>query len=331
MSWVVSRSRFKRDINKLPSHLRQQWLKQQEATALPTFKGFFPERVPRSQQKTRFEAGITEGDLAYVTEGKHKGKIAEVLAYSPEFDAVSLANISTKKLLPKPFWPEGQTSHVYDFPDYIPRSKVRVVGKSKEDGRIFYMVAEEVVMGKPQYDDRYKRWIPERYIKHHDYLLPWPNPAKLNDGELSTLEDKVTERTFEFNTIGKSSIPKELVNQLRNPYSKYKKRQLDGLQVAKLNGPEMPLTIEQKIWLAKQAEKPKKKLYPLSEQVKEFIGSKMAEHLNKIESPELRHHLEVLSKVKIPDFEKTLKIIEETKNEESATEEIKKEESAPKQ
>lgn len=149
-------------------------------------------------------------------------------------------------------------------------------------------------------------------------MLPWPTPAKINEGELSTPENIATERTFEFTTIGKSSIPIELVNQLRNPYSRYKKRELNGLQVAKLNGPEMPLTIEQKIWLAKQAEKPKKKLYPLSEEVKEFIGSRMAEHMNKIESPELRHHLEVLSKVKIPDFEKTLKIIEETKKKESA-------------
>ncbi|KAI5962147.1 MRPL40 [Candida pseudojiufengensis] len=321
MSWVVSRSRFKRDINKLPNHLKQHWIKQQEITALPTFKGFFPQRLPKSQQKTRFEAGITEGDLAYVTEGPHKGKIVEVLTYSPEFDSVSLSNISTKKLLPKPFWPEGHTSHVFDFPDYIPRSKVRVVGKQKDEetGKISYIVAEGIQMKDSYYDDRYKKHIPRRFIKYHDqYELPWPNPPKINDGVLSTPENVVLERTFEFNTIGKSSIPKQLVNQLRNPYSKFKKRTLDGLQVAKLNGPEMPLTIEQKIWLAKQAESPKKKLYPLSNEVKEFIGSKMADHMNKIESPELRHHLEILSNVKIPDYQKTLNLIEETAKEEKS-------------
>ena len=43
----------------------------------------------------------------------------------------------------------------------------------------------------------------------------------------------------------------------------------------------------------------------------------MAEHMNKIESPELRLHLETLSQRRNPDFEKTLKIIEETKLAES--------------
>ncbi|KAI3405996.2 MRPL40 [Candida oxycetoniae] len=307
------------NIDKLPKNLQKHFLKSQDATALPTFKGFFPDKVPKSQQKTRFEAGIMEGDLAFVTEGPHKGKIVEVLTYTPEFDSVSLSNVSTKKLMPKPFWPEGHTSHVFDFPDYVPRSKVRVVGKEKDDsGKVSYVVAENVTLGELYYDERFKEWIPRRYIKNHDYELPWPEPSKIEDGELSTPPATVIEKTFAFDTIGKSTIPKKLVNQLRNPYSKFKRRALDGLQVAKLNGPVMPLTVEQKIWLAKQASKPEKKLYPLSEEIQDFIGSKMAQHLNKIESPELRMHLEALSNKKCRDFEKTLQIIQRTAEEESS-------------
>ncbi|CAK9437147.1 uncharacterized protein LODBEIA_P15530 [Lodderomyces beijingensis] len=286
---------------------------------LPGFKGFLPTVLPKEKQLIRFEAGIMEGDLAYVTEGPHKGKVVEVLNYAPEYDCVSLANVSSKRLIPKPMWPEGHTSHVFDFPDYVPRDKVRVVGKDRdEQGQVRYVVAEKVVMKEKYYDDRFKQWIPRRYIKYHDYELPWPQPQKINDGALSTPEAVVREKTFEFNTIGKSTIPKQLVNQLRNPYSKFKRRTLSGFQIAKLKGPEMPLTMEQKIWLAKQADKPAKKLVPLSEEVQEFIGAKMAQHMNRIESPALRLHLEALSNQKIPDYEKTLQLIEETAKAEQA-------------
>ena len=69
--------------------MRKHFQKNKEITNLPSFKNFFPTTLPRSQQKTNVEAGIMEGDLAYVTTGPHKGKIAEVLSYSPEYDAVS--------------------------------------------------------------------------------------------------------------------------------------------------------------------------------------------------------------------------------------------------
>lgn len=310
MSWTTGKSRYVKDVSKLPKYLQKQFAKEQDKVALPGFKGFYPDLVPRRDQKSRFEAGIMEGDMAYVTEGPHKGKVLEVLAYSPQYDTVSLANVTSKKLIPKPFWPEGQTSHVFDFPDFIPRKQVRVVGKEKDDeGKISYVVAEEVEMGEKYFDERFNQWVPRRYIKHHDYELPWPQPQKVEDGELSTSPEVMREKTFEFNTIGKSTIPKSLVNELRNPYSKYKRRTLDGLQVAKLNGPEMPLTTEQKIWLAKEAEKPKKTLQPLSEEVQDFIGSKMAEHMHKIKSPELRMHLEELSKMKTRGYEETMSAI----------------------
>ena len=319
MSWVTRTFRFERNVNKYPENLRKHFQKNKEITNLPSFKNFFPTTLPRSQQKTNVEAGIMEGDLAYVTTGSHKGKIAEVLSYSPEYDAVSLSNISSKKLIPKIFWPEGQTSHVFDFPDYIPRNQVRVVGKDKdENGNVSYVVAEDIELRDKYYDDRFKKFMPRRFVKYHENIeFPWPEPQALEDGPLSTPENVAMERTFEFNSIAKSGIPKVALAQLRNPYSKHKKKTLSGLQVAKLNGPEMPLTIEQKIWIAKNQEKQaetKPEYKPLLDEVQEFIGKKMAEHLNKIKSPELRYHLDVLSNSVSHDFEKTLDIIEKTKS-----------------
>ncbi|MCP8718720.1 MAG: hypothetical protein M5F18_05415 [Asgard group archaeon] len=322
MSWVIKRSRFQKDLNKLPENLRKSMRKKQDVSQMPTFKDFFPDPIPKSKQKTAIEAGIMEGDMAYVTTGPYKGKIAEVLSYNPEYDSVSLSNITSKKLIPKIFWPEGHESHVFDFPDFIPVKDVKLVGKDRdEQGNISYVVAEDIVLKEKYYDDRFKKFIPRRYVKHHDKIeFPWPEPQSLEDGELSTPEHVVMERTFEFLSIAKTGIPKAALAQLRNPYSKHKKRTLSEYQVAKLKGPEMPLTVEQKIWLAKNQQKAqtqKPKYYPLSEEVQEFIGAKMAEHMNKIESPELRLHLETLSQRRNPDFEKTLKIIEETKLAES--------------
>lgn len=78
----------------------------------------------------------------------------------------------------------------------------------------------------------------------------------------------------------------------------------------------MPLTIEQKIWIAKNQENQaenKPEYEPLLEEIQEFIGKKMADHLNKIESPELRYHLDVLSNSVSREFQKTLDIIEKSK------------------
>ncbi|RCK59236.1 54S ribosomal protein L40, mitochondrial [Candida viswanathii] len=333
MSWVTKRTRFQKNILGLPEYLRKSLRKHQEAGSLPTLKGFFPDELPKSQRKTDVEAGIMQGDLAYITTGRHKGKIVEVLAYNSLTDTVMLSGISSKKILPKMYWPEGHESYVYDFPDFVPRKDVRLAGKERDErGNISYVVAEDVELRDEYYDDRFKKFIPRRFAKYHDNIeFPWPEPAEIHEGALSTPEHVVMERTFEFQSIAKSGIPKAALDKLRNPFSKYKKRLLSAYQVAKLKGPEMPLTKEQKIWLARSEKRKienKPKYYPLSEEVQEFIGAKMAQHLNKIESPELRLHLEGLSKRRNPDFEKTLQIIEETR---TAEEEQQQQQQQPEQ
>ncbi|KAL6454512.1 MRPL40 54S ribosomal protein L40 [Candida maltosa Xu316] len=321
MSWVRTKSRFQRNIENYKPNIKKHFDLQNEKGLLPTFRGTFPETISKSKRKTPFQAGIIEGDMAYVTKGPHKGKIAQVLQYSSEFNAVSLSGISSKKLIPKTFWGEGQTSHVFDYPDYIPRENVRVVGKERdENGDISYIVAEDVDMRDSYYDDRYKKFIPRRFIKHHSKIeIPWPTPAEETDGELSTAPNVAMEKTYEFQSIARSGTPKAALSQLRNPFSKYKKKKLSGFQVAKLNGPEMPLTIEQKIWVAKSeaqaAENAKRVYQPLSDEVQEFIGSKMADHMNKIESPALRYHLEVLASKKDYSFAQTMEKIEKKSSE----------------
>jgi large subunit ribosomal protein L24 len=316
MSWNTAKKRFQRDIDKLGKQLKEDWLaRMTKQYALPTFDGKpLPQINNRKDRKTDIDVGLVSGDLAYITEGEKKGEITTVFQYSPLNDAVLLANVSSKKLIPKSRFVENQTSHYIDYPEYVPRSHVKLVGKDKdENGKVNYLVADEVVFKGRYYDDRYKKWLPKRFVKHHESIeIPWPNPpVDPEDGELSTVEPVAHETTWELQTIAKSPLPEGVINELRNPYSKHKSRTFTELHVSRLARPDMPLTREQKIYLAKKAQQPPKVYKPLSEEIQDFIGSKMADHLNTIEDPNMLKHLDALSKSKIPDFQKTMENIEQ--------------------
>lgn len=314
MSWSTAKKRFQRDVDKMAKSLKDSYLERMSKQfALPTFdEKPLPEITRRKDRKTGIEAGFVSGDLAYIVEGEKKGEISTIFQYSPNNNAVILSNVTSKKLIPKTRHVEHQASHFIDYPVYVPLSHIRLVGKDKdENGKVSYLVADELVFKDKYYDDRYKEWIPRRYIKHHESIeIPWPNPPKdLEDGELSTIEPVVFEKTWELQTIGKSPLPEGVIDELRNKHSRHKSRILSELHVSRLTAPEMPLTKEQKIYLAKQAQKPEKVIQPLSDEIKDYIGSRMAKHLNTIEDQNMLRHLESLSNSKIPDFEKTMEKI----------------------
>ncbi|ODV79957.1 uncharacterized protein CANTADRAFT_5639 [Suhomyces tanzawaensis NRRL Y-17324] len=315
MSWNTAKKRLTRDIEGLPKRLRDHYQREAIKYALPTFDVQTPPLLKNKDIKSLHEIGITEGDLIYITEGENKGTVTTVTKYLSNYDSFVVTNSTSKRLFQKSNWVEGQTSHVIDFPNFIPRSHVRLAGKEKdESGATNYLVADKVVLKDKYYDDRYKKWLPRRYVKHHETIeIPWPNPpGKLEEGELSTEGDAVLDKTYELQTIAKPPVPAEALAQLRNPHSKYKKRVLSELQARRLKAPEMPLSTEQKIYLAKNANKPKKTYTNLSPEIEDFIGSKMAEHISKIDNPAMLTHLEALSKSTIPDFEKTMKNIKES-------------------
>ncbi|KAK6204968.1 uncharacterized protein RJT21DRAFT_117449 [Scheffersomyces amazonensis] len=270
-------------------------------------------KVPPHERRTQIEKGIVTGDLVYINEGEHKGKVSSVIRYLEESDSYMLNNVSEKTLIPKHMWGPGATSHVFDYPIPIPASHIKLAAKDKDDsGKINYVVADKIAFKEKYYDDRYHQWLPRRFVKFHESIeIPWPEPNSLKDDQYCTIEPIALEKSYELQTIAKPPFPKELLSEFRNPYSHHKKRVFTEVQARRINAPNMPLSMEQKIYLAKQASKPKKVLEPLTEEMKELIGSKMAEHINKIDNPALLGHLEHVSKTKVPDFEKTLKSIEE--------------------
>lgn len=309
MSWNTAKKRFQRDLDKLPAQLRQQWHEHlSNRYALPTMENM-PLPDPSRKRLTGFDIGITAGDLAYITLGEKKGTITTVFQYLPQVDVVLLANVSEKKLLPPSRHVANQTSHYTEYPKFIPRSQVRVVGKEKdENGKIGYLVAENIVLGEKYYDDRYKRWLPRRFVKHHEEIeIPWPSPPlEYEDGDLLTNEGAVHEKTYEMQLLARDPLPRGVIDELRNKYSKHKARKFSALHIARLQTPSMPLSTEQKLYLAKQQQKQqqqqaKEKPTQLLEEIQQLIGEKMAQHINQIDNPYMLAHLDALLKQRVPD------------------------------
>lgn len=304
MSWNTAKKRFVRDVERLPTRIRDAFHRSQLDFALPSFdKQLPPTQVNKSQQKSSVETGITEGDIVYITQGDHKGEIATVNKYIPIYDAYVLSNSTSKRIFHKSNWVEGQSSHLIDFPNFIPRENIKLAGKEKdpESGKSTFLVADEIELKDKYYDDRYKMWIPRRFIKHHDTIeIPWPNPPAVQDGTLSTAEDTVFEKSYELQTIAKPPMPIEALAQLRNPHSKHKKRIFTKMQVGRIAVPDMPLSVEQKIYLARKSKAEEagevKKVKKLSPEVIDFVGQRIAEHINKIDNPAMLEHLEGLAK-----------------------------------
>lgn len=299
MSWNLAKKRFQRNIDKYPEEIRRILLKENLKYNLPTFDSDETTYVPKQDRLNKLEdVGIVTGDMVYISEGKHKGKISSVLQYSSLSDSFLLTDVLKKSIIPKAMWIPNQASHLMDYPESIPKKHVKLAAKDRDEkGTVSYVVADEVIMKGKYYDDNYKRWLPRRFVKHHPSIeIPWPRPpSQPEDDALSTSKDAAYLKTHELQTIAKSPLPAGLLRELRNPYSPHKRRQLTETQARKLNAPQMPLSTEQKIYLAKKSAAPEKTVQPMSEEIQEFIGSKMAEHLSKIQNPSLLAHLEALS------------------------------------
>lgn len=306
-------SRFVKKMAKMSPQMRDHMLRERNKYILPTMPT--SRYIPREDRKIAMEdVGITVGDFVYITEGKFKGIVSKVIAHSPVLGTFKTGDATRPMIVPKDFWSESQQSHLIEFPEEIPEEHVKLASRDRdEQGNIIHIVADEVICKDRYYDQWHKRWLPRRFVKHHENIeIPWPMPENDHtDSGRSTREDVAHLKTYEMQTIAKSLLPPGVIHELRNRYSKYKRNTLTDIEARRLNEPTMPLTTEQKIYLAKKAKEPKKKLEPLGEEVKDYIGKRMADHLSKIDNPYLLAHLDALSKVQIPDFKKTMEKIEE--------------------
>ncbi|OBA24450.1 hypothetical protein METBIDRAFT_35812 [Metschnikowia bicuspidata var. bicuspidata NRRL YB-4993] len=315
MSWNTAKKRFQFDLARYPEYLRPALRALRPNPSLPTFEN--DRFVADKDKKTTLEkAGIAPGDLAYVAEGEHKGKVSSVVRYNTENDTYMLADILEKKLTPRSMWSAQQTSFLIEIPKEFPASQIKLAAKDRdEQGKISYVVADEVVHKEKYYDAKYYKWMPRRFVKHHENIeIPWPKPpVEAETDELSTEGEAVFLKTYELQSIARSPLPKGVLAELRNPYSRYKKRTLTEEQARKLNAPAMPLSKEQQAYLAKKAKAPVKKLEPLSEEAQEYIGTRIAEHLAKVDHPALLRHLEVLSLARDPGLARVMDEIEAQK------------------
>lgn len=311
-------TRFTKNLDRLPKVIRDHVHREKYKYNLPSFP--ISRYIPTQERKTQLEqVRITGGDFVYINKGEHKGQITSVVSYNDQSASFVTYDIKEKRIIPRTNWLENQPSHLLELPVEIPEEDVKLVAKDRDEkGNVSYVVADDVVLKELYFDERYKKWMPRRYVKHHENIeIPWPKPSEdYKKSDVTALESIAHARTYELQTIGKPPIPSHILSQLRNPFSQYKKKTLTDIEARRLNAPEMPLTFEQRIYLAKKAQRPKTKLKPLSEEVKDFIGQKMAKHLGGIQDPHMLAHLDHLSSLKNKDFEQTLERIKKDQEEE---------------
>lgn len=311
MSWNSAKKRFQKDLEKLPRVLSDNYIKATNNYTLPTFENHM-RPIPKAERKTKLQdIGFASGDVVYITEGEHKGKLSTVFNYSSELNSVLLSNVNEKKLIPKSYWVDNQTTHVMDYPKQVPLNQIKLAAKDRDDkGKVYYVVADEVIQKEKYYDPRYRKWLPKRFVKNHETIeIPWPNPPQEpKEDYLSTTENQAFEKTWELQSISKKPFPNEVLSQLRNPHSQYKKKLLSEVEARKLNAPSMPLSKEQQIYLSKQ-QQPKLPVR-LSPEIQDFIGERIANRINTIKDDNLLAHLESLSSAEIPGFAKSLETIE---------------------
>lgn len=306
MSWHLAKKRFQQNLDRYPRAIRDVIFKQSQVT-LPTFEQnrYIP---PFERKHKKEEVGLTSGDWVYVVEGEHKGKISKLVLYQAESDTVQLTDIVEPRIVPKEYWVENQNSHILDAPKSILREHVRLAAKDKDDnGEVSFVVADSIVLKDKYYDDRYKMWMPRRFVKHHESIeIPWPKPPTEPDDYFRAAgPDTVFMKSYEAQSVGRSPLPTGVLNELRNRFSSHKRKILTDVDARKLNAPAMPLLAEQKIYLSKKASEPVKTREPLSEEIQDFIGAKMAEHIAGIDNPAMLRHLAALTKSSVSDLKKT--------------------------
>lgn len=136
------------------------------------------------------------------------------------------------------------------------------------------------------YDADYNKFLPVRRLTHDPtVVIPWPRPRKpLAASQYATPADIVEERTFFPSSILEPPMPEAAVSQVRNPYSKFKRRpKITAQDLREMTAPEMPLSATKKAYLAEmKAKHERSQVDPkVLKEVEDFIGQEIEKGLQK--------------------------------------------------
>ncbi|KAK9459022.1 uncharacterized protein V1516DRAFT_680729 [Lipomyces oligophaga] len=237
-----------------------KYLKQELATPrrnadnVPSMMSIGPKVAAKSGQRV-FEVG----DFVQVVKpGPFQGMIAKVTEYSKDY-GLYLEGVGEKRAItiPKSGWTEQMQSSVSEQSEHIHPDHVRLVtmvedfAADEKSGRR-YAIVDELKLGKPYYDNRYRKILRERIVANlDDVVIPWPDPEEAPEaGQLATTVEDGIDRTFYVTDITIPPVPPIALDSLRKKFSRNRKPDLSEDQLRRLTPPEMPLTEAKKKWLA---------------------------------------------------------------------------------
>ncbi|KAG7895478.1 hypothetical protein KL936_000186 [Ogataea polymorpha] len=290
-------------LERLPLHFRDFFMRRADQSQIPAFRsqGKF---IPEEKRYTRPEQWkVLEGDRVMFVKGPNKGKIGKVLGLQPFTNSIYTDIAETEPLsVPKQLWQEGQNEYLIDYPKTVSPDDVRVVTTMvKEDGTEYDIVAEEVVFNGKYFDEDYKKMMPIRRVKYHEHIIiPWPRPDPAEDCVFSTPPEMAEERSHIENSILHFEQPADFkIESLRDPIMKrpYKwdKQVLKKGDITKLTAPGIPYSETKKAMYEERKQIRESQITEMSAEVMEFIGSRVAEHLNNVTDPDFKRYVDKVS------------------------------------
>lgn len=226
------------------------------------------------------------GDRVVITHGKHKGNVAVIKDLETATNSFILDENGPSKQVPvaKNYWLENQSSHLLALPVSVKRKHLKLVADLEDPenpGTTKTVAIKDVTFNGTYYDKDRKKVMPYRcVVGRPDLVIPWPVPEPTEDGPLGTDPKVARQQTFWIDTIVRNRVPRAAFLTLRNPHSKYKKRQLAPRDIAKLVAPQMPLSETKKKFLEEREMLASREKPQLTDEDIEMIGKRVKEHLS---------------------------------------------------
>ncbi|CAN6674636.1 large ribosomal subunit protein uL24m [Trichomonascus vanleenenianus] len=247
---------------------------------------------------------FVEGDRVQIIKGKDRGKVGKIHSVFKRGNAVFVEGLggTTRVVIPKPMWLEGQTKPVVNIPNPIPYENIRLVSQIKdESGKIEDVAVHSFVLEGKYFDQDRNQMMPIRRAKHDkSIIIPYPlppQPLEPSKPELATPADEVDRRTFFPPPILESPVAMAALDQIRNPYSKWNKhkkvRPITEIEAQLFSPPEMPKTPATKKLLEELAKMPKPKPVEFTKEMEEYIAAEIEKGLTKRAAEEtdaLKHY-----------------------------------------
>lgn len=232
------------------------------------------------------------GDTVMVAKGPYKGQVGKVRTILRDSDYLELEGVGTeRKIVYPPQVTRQMPSPVIDHRDPIHYKDLQLVTQIRnDDGSVEKVAIHSVELVGKQYDPETNTFRPIRRATYDTSIqIPWPSTGrKLEAGkkpEYNTAADAVDERSYWPTSLVEGPIPGGALDQIINPYSKYKRERYAGkitsADILHAQPPKMPVPPATKKLLEWRAANPKPQRPTLSDSMKEFIGKEMAEGLVK--------------------------------------------------